>query len=491
MRVERPIAMPSGKQSLSSRTLNGAVWSLLSQAVTALVALIVFIMMSRLVSHSELGEYMLAIVGIGAVQWLAFNAYREPLIQASRIASETRDSVFWFSAGVATLLAVVLLGIAHYLRLHGHTMITASCLSLLAAKLFFDTLISVPMALCYRALRFKVLAKVNIAVSLLGLPVSVALLYAGWGVLAVAAVQGVMSLLSFVFVLIYCAWLPRLHFSWRDLGLLRSYSPHVVLWQGVEAFNMYLDRFLVGTRLSPQALGIYGFGRRLNDIVIEVLVGAAGNVALPTYAALQNNVAELKRTFIRSLRIVTFGVFPVIGILYGVADELVVAVFGAKWASAVPIYKCFLLLGAIQTIGVFQASLIRSIGHANLWARYQVLQAVANAVVLYFAIDAGIYVLAFAVVVRTYIVWMYAVIMTCRLIDIRVLDYLRIFVKPALGAVLACIVAAGVFHLAQGVPPIAMIAAATVMAGLTYVAAARLVMRSVADDVLALITRSA
>jgi hypothetical protein len=75
------------------------------------------------------------------------------------------------------------------------------------------------------------------------------------------------------------------------------------------------------------------------------------------------------------------------------------------------------------------------------------------------------------------------------LIGMRVLDYLRIFIKPALGAILACIVAEGAFHLAQGVPPIAMIAIATVMAGLTYVAAAHLVMRSVTDDILTLIVR--
>lgn len=489
MRVENPIGMSAGQPSLSQRTLHGAMWSLLSQAMTALAALIVFIMMSRLVGHAELGEYMLAVVGIGAVQWLALNAYREPMIQASTMTPDTHDSVFWFTAVIATLLAFILLGVAQYLHWRGQATVTASCLSLLAVKLFFDTLISVPMAVCYRALRFQVLAKVNIVVSLLGLPVSLALLYAGWGVLAVAAMQGAMSILSFVCVLTYCNWLPRLHFAWRDLAVLRGYSPHVILWQGVEALNMYLDRFLVGTRISPQALGIYGFGRRLNDVVIEVLVGAAGNVALPTYAALQDNPAELKRAYVRSLRVVTFGVFPVIGILYGVADELVSAVFGAKWATAVPIYQCFLLLGAIQTIGVFQASLIRSIGQANLWARYQIVQAVANVVVLYFAIDYGIYALAIAVVVRTYIVWLYAVFITCRLIDIAISDYLRIFLKPALGAVLACLVAEGALHLVYGAPPIAMIAGATLMAGLTYVAAALLMMKPVTDDVLALIVR--
>ncbi|HTD91338.1 MAG TPA: oligosaccharide flippase family protein, partial [Burkholderiales bacterium] len=280
---------------MAHRTLHGAMWSLLSQSVSALVTFVVFVMMSRLVGHGELGEYMLAVVGVGAVQWLALNAYREPIIQAKTLTPLVRDSVFWFSAVVAIVVACILLGIAQYLRWRGHVMITASCLSILAVKLFFDTLVSVPMALCYRALRFQMLAKVNIGISTLGLVVGVVLLQAGWGVLAVATLQSTISVLSFVLILIRCAWFPRLHFAWQDLGVLHRYSPHVVLWQGIDALNIYLDRFMVGVAIGPHALGLYAFGRRLNDVIIEVLAGAAGNVALPTYVALQNDPAKLKR----------------------------------------------------------------------------------------------------------------------------------------------------------------------------------------------------
>ena len=489
MRIERMNGAPEGRLSLSRRTLRGAAWSLASQAVLAIGALVTFVIMSRLVGHGELGEYMLAIVGVAAVQWLALNAYREPVIQTPVLTPAICSSVFWFSAGIAMLLSAALVAIAHYLRWDGQLTTTASCLSVLAVKVFFDTFSSVPLALCYRELRFPMVARLNILVSAVGLIISIGLLNAGWGVLAVAFAQGVMSALGFALLLARCGWLPQRHFAWRDTGFLWRYSPHVVLWQGVEALNMYLDRFMVGTRLSPQALGIYGFGRRLNDVIIEILVGAAGNVALPAYASVQEDRAGLKRAFISSIRMATFGIFPLIGILYGVADELVIAVFGAKWAPAVPVYKFFLLLGAIQTIGIFQASLIRSLGHANLWARYQVAQAVANIAVLGFAIDHGILVLAAAVVIRTYVVWTYAVAMTCRLIDMRVLEYLRMFVKPALGAVLACIVAQGALHLTHDIPPIVMIAGASIIAGLTYFGAALITMKSVTSDVLALIAR--
>jgi len=486
MRIER---MHGSTGEGGRRTFRGAAWALAAQATVALGALITFVVMSRSVGHAELGEYMFAVVGLAAVQWLALNAYREPVIQAPELTPAMCSSVFWFSAGIATLLAATLAVTAYVLHWHGILMTTASCLSILTAKVFFDTLSSVPLALCYRELRFSLLARLSMTASVAGMVVSIGLLNAGWGVLAVAAGQGLISALGFALMLACAKWRPRWHFSWRDLGFLAQYSPHVVLWQGVEALNMYLDRFIVGARISPQALGVYGFGRRLNDVIIEVLVGAAGNVALPTYASVQQDRAGLKRAYLASVRMVTFGVFPVIGILYGVADELVTAVFGIQWAAAIPVYKCFLLLGAIQTIGILQASLIRSLGHANLWARYQVAQAVANIAVLGFAIDHGIYVLAAAVVIRTYIVWGYAVVMTCRLIDIRVPEYLCMFIKPALGAALACVAAWSILHLTHGIQPIVMIAGASLAAGAIYFGAALIMMRAVTNDVLALIAR--
>lgn len=471
----------------ANRTMRGAMWLLLSQGTSAFTTFVMFVLMSRQVEHAELGEYMLAIVAVGAVQWLAMNAYREPIIQSSTVGPRVRDSVFWFSAGVAVAIACILIVTVQYLHWRGQWMIMASCLSVLAIKVFFDTLVSVPIALCYRELKFQMLAKISMVVSVFGLILGVVLLRAGWGVLAVAMMQSAMSFVSFVVILTRCAWFPSLHFARQDLDLLRRYSPHVVLWQGIDALNVYLDRFMVGAAISPQALGLYAFGRRLNDVLIEVLVGAAGNVALPTYSAIQNNATGLKRAYLRSMRLVSFGVFPIIGILFGVAGELVTMVFGEKWSAAVPIFQTFLLLGVIQTIGVIQASLIRSLGQVAMWARYQAVQAIANGVVLFFAIDYGIYVLAGAIVVRVYLFWFVSVSMVCRLIDLSMWTYLRMFIKPALAAILAGVVAAGVLRIAQGMPPVAILLGAGLLAGLTYAAAAFLVMKPIANDAMALI----
>lgn len=58
-----------------------------------------------MVRHAELGEYMLALVGVGATQGRALNACCELLAQPPPVDKEIRDGVFRFSAAIATLLA--------------------------------------------------------------------------------------------------------------------------------------------------------------------------------------------------------------------------------------------------------------------------------------------------------------------------------------------------------------------------------------------------
>jgi hypothetical protein len=60
-----------------------------------LAPLLAFALLGGNGGHAPIGEYMLALVGVGAVQWLALNAYREPLIQTpSRDHARQSEAVY-------------------------------------------------------------------------------------------------------------------------------------------------------------------------------------------------------------------------------------------------------------------------------------------------------------------------------------------------------------------------------------------------------------
>ena len=453
---------PISAASLGKRALRGMAWSLGSQATTAALSLLSFAILGRVVAPARFGDYLLALVGIASIQWLAQNAYREPAVQAKQLSESSRDSIFWLTVGVGAAL-VGLTGIAAFGVWHiAGRQDVAICMAILSGKLLFDTVASMPAAVQYRKLQFENIAQITMLASLTSCGLSIFFLLHGWDIfgLAIAQVAGSAILLFLSFA--RCSWRPRFHFRMEDLKVLRDYSPHVLLWQLIEAVNLYFDRFMVGTRLSSHALGIYGFGRRLNDVVIETLVGAVANVTLPAFATIQHDLARVRSAYLKAVSMTGFLIFPLIVLLFINADDFIPLIFGSRWGEAIEVYRWFLLLGAIAAIGTLQASVIRSLGHARLWSQYQLMQTAANILVVLLAIDYGVVILAAAVVVRTYCIWGLSVGMTCRLIGLEIPAYLRSLGRPLFWAVACGVVG---FAVAQTVADLHVIVRLLVRAG--------------------------
>lgn len=453
---------------LTRKTASAVFWTLGSQASVAVVSLASFTVLSRHVDVTAFGEYLLALVVLSAIQWCANGAYREPVIQAPEMDEGVASSVFWFTVAVGALLALVAAGTALVLIRLDHELV-GRCVLWMLPRLFIDTTNSVPQALAYRAMSFRMMAVQNAAGTVLGSALAILLILQGLGVEGVAVAQNVAPVVTLIVLMGgRRGWRPRWRFARADLAVLRRYTPHVLMWQFVEMLNGQLDRFLVGARLSPGALGVYGFARRLNEVVIGMLVGAASNVALPVFSSLQREPERLRPAFLKAVRLVSFGIFPVIATLFALADTFVPWVFGDKWSQAVFVYRCFLLLGLIQTIGILQASVIRGLGHAALWSRYQVVQSGANVVVCLVAVPWGIHVLAIAVVVRTYVLWGYAVRMTCKVVGLRPRAYLHSMAPSLACSVVAGAAGTGVQHLTSGMPPPVSLAVSCAVVGLVY-----------------------
>ena len=475
--------------SFSSRVSRGAAWALAGQGSVAAMALLNFAALGRYVSPHEYGDYVLALLALAAVQWLALSAYREPAVQTPTLSPAVADSLFWFSSVIGLVLALAMLLLAWVLFGHPMSEEIAVCIAILAVKLFADTAASIPTALRVRALDFGFIARRSVVASTVGTAVNISLLIADYGIYSMAVSQALSSLILLATILAGMPRLPAWHFRLKDLAVLKGYSPHVILWQAIDMINQSFDRFFVAARLSVGVLGIYGFGRRLNDVVIEVLAGATASVSLPAFASIQNDLPRLRAGYIRSLRAVTFFVLPTIALLFVTAEDFVPLVFSAKWSDAVPIYRCFLLAGVIQTIGILQATLIRSLGKTALWSRYTLVQTAANLLVITALIDYGPVVLAAGIVLRTYLIWGWSVAMTCRLAEIRIWSYVKELSKPVGASLAAAAVAAVAATFLEDMSAIVRLLGVTAAGVLAYAALALLFMRETVRDLISLASK--
>jgi len=414
----------------STQVGRSAVWAVAGQVVTALLSVVNFAAVSHFVGPKEYGAFLLAMAVLAACQWLAQNAYREPLIQASELSEGQINSVFTFSLVIGALLCGGMVIAALYLHTVKQESVVAFCVLVLALKLWLDATTSVPLAMRIRKLDFKFVAKVAVVANVTATAVTVGMLAADFGAVSMAFSQLAASALTLLLLLCTGQRRYRMGMQKTNLAILRNYSPHIILWQALEAVGQTADRYFIATRLTLADLGLYGFGKRLNDVIIDVLVGATSNVALPAFSRLQNDQERLRNAFLRAVRTMLLLVLPILASLAVTAEDFVPLLFGAKWVGAIDVYRWFLLLGVIQGVGILQGGLLRSRGKPGIWTRYQLAQSGANVIVLSIVAGYGIEVLAASIVIRSYVLWGWVVLQTCRALEMKFGRYLIALAKP-------------------------------------------------------------
>lgn len=403
-------------------------WALGQFGVQAFAALFSFFLVARAVGPAAYADYVVGLAIVGVAQCFGLAIFREPVVQtadvnALQLASAAKVSALW------SLLVAVFTSLAAWawFAYSGGSRAVLEIVCLLSLRLFLDGIVAVPLAGKARTLDLRLQAVSSMIGSLVLIAVVMVMVNTGVGIVGLAIGQVAGQLVQ------SCISLYFANFQWHlaariDRAFLRELLPKsasVVSWQVIDYINGSLDRLFVSARMQSAQIGVYGFGKRLNDIIFETVGGGLGMVCLPVFARASADLQLLKGRFLGWIGCSAFFVLPLLSFLFVCADALVQAVFGDKWLGSVPIYRVFLILGVIQALGVVQAALIRGMGRAGIWTRYLSLQAVGNVGVVFFFSGVSAFALAVAIVVKTYLVWGYSVALICKLLEIRYTDYVR------------------------------------------------------------------
>ncbi len=455
--------------------IRGALWSILSVFAPAAVSALVFTLTSRVLGPAEFGLVALAgsIGTLGSA--LVPAGYGESLVQRSDVDGRHLDVVFWLCLGtgcaVYAALAFAAAPLSSYL---GHPQLLPLVL-VLGTRVFFDILAVVPNALLARSMAFKWLAVRTTIASLSSGAVCLGLLSLGFGIWALALSLLAASVAASLSSMISAHWRPRLSF---DLAALRQLSRFGFFASANRAIGLLsLDQVLIGLLLGPATLGIYGFARRIFQILSDLIGGALGSVSFALLSSLQDEHGKLKRAFLFATFASSAISFPLFMGLAAVAGELVPLAFGAHWIEAVPVVQAFCLLGLITSIGVLQSSLVRGMGYAGLWFWYILAKQVLTMFYVLLFHGWGVVSLVNAIVIQSYAMWIPALYLVAATLRMSILSYLAQFLPPLIATI---VMLAGVQLLAAtltGADMLTALVAKVCVGAIVYTAALALLAR--------------
>jgi PST family polysaccharide transporter len=416
--------------SLREKAAKGVVWSVIQKWGRESVSFLIFVVLSRLLAPEAFGLVALAAIFTVFIQIFLDQGFGAAIVQRADLEPEHLDTAFWINILTGILLTVGCIAISGLVAAFFDEPRLTLILRWLSIGFILTALSTTQVAILQRKLAFKSLAARSLTATTVGGIVGIGMAFAGFGVWSLIAQNLANDLASAVVLWRSSNWRPGFKVSKKHYRELFTFGVSVV---GNNALNEVVrrsDDFLIGYFLGPTLLGYYTIGYKLLLVIIRVVTGIINGVAFPVFSRLRQKPKRILRAFYNVTQYTSLLSFPVFIGLATLAPELVLALFGEKWAPSIPVMQVLALIGILQSVLFFNGTIIRASGKPSWELVIMFMNTICNVIGFWLAVRWGIVAVAASFVIVSYLISPISYIAVRRLIHIDFRTYLWQFGTP-------------------------------------------------------------
>lgn len=475
----------SDSGSLRARIQSGVAWKAGSQVTLQLTRMIVALVLARLLAPHDWGLAAMVLVFSGFAVVFTDNALGTALIQRRELNEDDRSTVFWASAGVGLVLAVLGVVLAGPLASFYEEPDVRWLFVALSGGFVVSSLGTTQMALLVREMEFRKLELRLIAATLVGAALGLWLAFAGYGAWAIVGQLLGEAVTSTVLLWFLTAWRPSLRFSTTSVRKLGGFAGNVfaenVLWQG----GRTVATVVIGRVLGAAALGTYALATTVILMPFTRIAAPLQQVFFPAFSQLCDDRERMADIWIRATRLIGAISIPALVGLVVVAPDFVQVVLGSKWNDVTPVIQILALVGVIQSIHTLNAEVLLALDRVGTLLAYTVLWVAATVCAVAVGVRWDIVGVAACYAVATILVEPVRAYITTQALGIPVSRFVRSLsgVAQATAAMAAALLAARAALLAADVPTIVRLVLLILLGAIVYTAASLWRVREVTDEV--------
>lgn len=374
--------MSDATRSLDRSLVQGIAWTGGIKWLTQLLSWAVTLVVARLLTPTDYGLLAMAMVYVRFAQIIT-EGVDAAIIQLHQLNEDQIARLGGLSILLGVALCAGTLGLAAPIaRFYGEEPVRWIVI-VLSSMFLIRSFQVVPRSLFARDLEFRKLAWIDgfETVTLLLGTLVLALHGLGYWALVLGTVASGVATSA-----LCLAWCPNRLKIPRDLaGIVDAirFTWHIV---GARiAWYVYnnADFAIVGRVLGKDALGAYTFGWNIASIPVERVTALVGRVTPSYFAAVQDDVAALRR-FLRNLtEALALITLPACIGLSLVADEFVLTVLGEHWRPAIAPLRWLAIYAAFRSVVALTPQVLIARGHAKLNMHFSIITAIVLPGVFY------------------------------------------------------------------------------------------------------------
>ncbi|HVL84512.1 MAG TPA: oligosaccharide flippase family protein [Pseudonocardia sp.] len=487
---------PSRQGSLAGIARRGAALSGLTLVLVQMISVGSTLAIARLLSPAEVGLYAAGTVLSGFIIVFTEGGLRQALVQRQEDIEDAADTVFYTTAATGVLLSLLALATAPLVGLVFDNPDAAKIAAVTSGMFLLHALMNVPNGLMLREFAFKRRLIIDPTKAVVYGVVTIAFAALGYGVWALV-IGNYASLAAWLIgSWILAKWRPgqgnpsvRL---WREMS---RFAYPLVGWSLSSLTRDAVQTALLGRGLGEAALGQYRYGRRLGDIPKQAVVQIGSFVIFPAFSRMAGEPERFRRGFFRALRWIWLGAVAMAGLLLALGQPAVLVLLGEQWRAAGVVLMAISGVGACVALQEVAGEAMKGAGRSQRLNYLSVLELVVGIGLLLALLPLGLLGVGLAVLGMELTIAVTAMALARSVVGFTGRELVRALL-PALVAAAAAVAAIAtldrlVVRSGERGTMLGVLAllGLSVLYGLVYLLALRLLDRSVVKDLLSGVRR--
>ena len=376
--------------ALGSRILSGLAWKAGSQVTLQITRLAVALILARLLAPDDWGLAAMVLVFSGFVVVFTDNALGTALIQRRELLRGDRSTVFWMSATIGLLLAVAGVLLSGPLAgFYGEPSVRPLFIAV-SIGFLVSALGTTQMALLVRDMQFRRLELRQIAATLVGAVVGIAIAVKGFGAWAIVGQQLAEAVTSTVLLWCVTPWRPTATFSAASLRRLGGFAGNVFGQNLLYQAGRNVSGLLIGRSLGAAPLGTYALATTVILVPFSRIAAPLQQVFFPAFSRINDDSERMADMWLRATRLVGAISIPALVGLCIVAPDFVQVVLGPDWSAAVPVIQILAWVGLIQSLQTLSGEVLLALNRSGTLLRFTMLWFVGSVGALVLGLRWGI-----------------------------------------------------------------------------------------------------
>jgi len=431
------VETPDKPPTLRTRTLSGLKWRGATQALGQVFQFGVSIVIARLLSPDDLGLMGMIVVVTGFAATIADLGLGNSIIQQQGVSDRQLQTVFWLVLGLGAVLCVLFALTVPWVAHLYHEPQLGPVTDAVATTFVIVALAVVPNALLEKGLDFRARFQIEAAAIAVSGSVAVAMALAGEGIWSLVAQLITAALARTTTAYVYSSWRPRMVFDGGSIKELLVFGRSMVGFNCVVYWAQNFDKLMVGRTLGAAALGVYRLADQLMRMPLTNVTNITTSVMFPALSSLGDDIATLRRVYLRANRMIALLTFPLMLGLGVLSEPAILTIYGEKWRGAIAVVEVLCLAGMAQSVYNTATWIFLSRKRPDILFRLGVLSAVVRIAGVLIGMNWGVLGIALAYTAGGFVgVMLPTWIAAGQLVGLRLGELLRNVAAP-LGCALA------------------------------------------------------